>query len=116
MPPSRACLALRFSLRRMCWTWILTVVSAISSARPISLLLAPRAIRARISCSRGDRLWIGSASLSGAGGGGTADPAGGRAWNAATSLSVISGLTGDSPRTTRTIAATSTSLSTVLSR
>ena len=33
----------------MCWTWILTVVSAMSRARAISLLLAPRAMCARIS-------------------------------------------------------------------
>ena len=50
----------------MCWTWILTVVSAMSSARAISLLLAPRAMWFRISCSRGDRLWMGSASGGGA--------------------------------------------------
>ena len=33
----------RSSLRRMCWTWILTVLSATSRSRAISLLLAPRA-------------------------------------------------------------------------
>ena len=43
----------RSSLRRMCWTWILTVLSATSSSRAISLLLAPRARKARISRSRG---------------------------------------------------------------
>jgi hypothetical protein len=35
------------SLRRMCCTWILTVVSAMSSSRAISLLLAPRAMAAQ---------------------------------------------------------------------
>jgi hypothetical protein len=37
------------------------------SARANSLLLAPLAIRARISRSRGDRLWMGSASTAGGG-------------------------------------------------
>ena len=37
----------------MCWTWILTVLSATSRSRAISLLLAPRARCCRISRSRG---------------------------------------------------------------
>ena len=45
---------LTFSLRKMCCTWIFTVVSAMSSARAISLLLEPRAISRSTSSSRGD--------------------------------------------------------------
>ena len=44
------------SLRSTCCTWIFTVVSAMPSSRAISLLLAPRAMPRRISCSRGDSL------------------------------------------------------------
>jgi hypothetical protein len=103
---------LRFSLRRMCCTWIFTVASAMFSSRATSLLLAPLAIRARISRSRGDRLWMGSAST--AGGGAAAAPC--PAWKALTSLLVISGLTTDSPAMVRWMAVASISLSMVLSR
>jgi hypothetical protein len=47
---------LRLSLRRMCWTWIFTVVSAMSRSRAMTLLLAPREISVRISRSRADRI------------------------------------------------------------
>ncbi len=103
---------LRSSLRRMCCTWILTVVSAMSRARAISLLLAPRAMCARICLSRGERLLIGSAS--GAGSAGDSAPC--SDWKALTSLLVISALTTDSPAMARSIAVASTSLSTVFSR
>ena len=59
------------SLRRMCWTWILTVVSTMPCSRAISLLLAPRAMLRRMSSSRGDRLAMAASMLLTAGAGAT---------------------------------------------
>ncbi len=96
---------LRFSLRRMCCTWILTVVSAMPRSRAIALLLAPCAMWCRISCSRGDRLASGSAGWGSA-----------RACRALTSLPVSSGLTTESPRAMRRMASASSSPSAVFNR
>ena len=96
----------------MCWTWIFTVASAMPSARATSLLLAPRAMWARISRSRADRLVIGSAAAGAA----AAEASPWRAWKALTSLLVISGLSTESPAIVRRMAAASMSLSMVLSR
>ncbi len=95
----------------MCCTWIFTVVSAMSRARAISLLLAPRAISRSTSSSRGDSCGAGSAS-SGAGSGSGAP----WDWKAATSLPIISGLTTGSPLAARRTAWASRSPSMVLSR
>ena len=55
------------SLRSTCCTWILTVVSAMPSSRAMTLLLAPRAMPRRISCSRGDSCAIGETGGAGLG-------------------------------------------------
>ncbi|MDT4869408.1 hypothetical protein FQZ97_1044340 [compost metagenome] len=99
----------------MCCTWILTVVSAMSSWRAMCLLLSPRAIRCRISSSRTESE-ASAASVVATAATGASPWAGGCDRRADTSLVVISGLTTDSPSITLTMASHRWCDSTVLSR
>jgi hypothetical protein len=95
-----------FSFLKMFWTWILTVLSARSSLRAISLLLSPCASEARMSRSRGEKRSRSTAPVSALGGLRTP-------W---ISLAVICCETTDSPCAARRMASTNASVSIFLSR
>ena len=78
---------LRPSLRRMCCTWIFTVVSAMSGVRAISLLLAPgRSRAARLPRAATGVKPLGAAAAASAGAIGAGASGAPCDWTAATSL------------------------------